>query len=821
MYVVDGIIISNAGISSGAASISRASGSTGSSQDQVVNRLADLNPNDVESIEVLKSAAASAIYGSRATNGVVVITTKRGKQGRNSFSITQRAGTRSLQKNLKSRVFSTLADIVNTDTTGGKTPYNFTGGPIGLAAATKACNPTCPWYDLQGDFYGQVKPSFETLISASGGINNTRYYASLSDRQESGIAINTGARRSGGRVNLDQTIGSKLTANIGIDITPNTFGRGIGGNDNSGTSPIYTFGYTPAVIDFQTRDASGRYILNPFNGGGSGTANPWEVFTATKNDESVWRQAGNARFGYALVSQAQNTVQLTYLTGIDRFQQEGVQYSPNYLQFEPADGFLGTANQSNISSYQFNQGFTAVWTYSPATRLIGSFTTSGGTGYETQVLNTYRLRGRGLLPTKQTPVGAADIAIVNDRVEFRDQSYNANEQILALDDKLSLNAGFRADRSSANGDRKKFYVFPKFSGAYRLTKPLTDKIDEIKFRVAKGQSGNRPRYGDRDVLYGDGGLIGGQSSLVSAATLGNPKIRPEIMNETEFGADAAFFGSRLGLEFTRYQRRITDLLLTFPLPPSSGLTQQVVNGGQLSVQGTEGVISAVPIRTNSFEWTTKVIYNTNVQRTDFIPVPSFPVPGSFGATLTGRNYIAANTRSSFIWGNAPLGLNGVVRDTVLGDANAIHTTTFNNDFTFKKLTLSFLLDWRNGGSVSDVTNETYDEGGNARDYVAFGAARQATYRSGNDIRPYIQKGTYVKVRELTVSYTAPTSWANKLKGAKSLRFNASGRNLFLFSKYWSYDPEFSNFGNQNFNRFIDLTPFPSSRQFFFSIDLGY
>ncbi|MEP6779975.1 MAG: TonB-dependent receptor plug domain-containing protein, partial [Gemmatimonadaceae bacterium] len=822
LYVVDGVIISNAGISSGSASISRAAGSTGSSQDQVVNRLADLNPNDVESIEVLKSAAASAIYGSRATNGVVVITTKRGKQGRNTFSITQRVGTQSLQKNLKSRVFNTLADIVNTDTTGGKTAYDFTGGPIGLAAAKAACNPTCPWYDLQGDFYGQVKPSWETLISAAGGVNNTRYYASLTDRQESGIAVNTGARRTGGRINLDQTIGTKFTANLGIDVTHNTFKRGIGGNDNSGTSPIYTFGYTPAVINFQTRDTlSGRYILNPFNGGGSATANPWEVFTSIKNDESVWRQAANARFGYALLSQAHNSIQLTYLTGVDRFQQEGVQYSPNYLQFESADGFLGTANQSNVSSYQFNQGFTAVWTFTPGTRLFGSATTSAGGGYETQKLNTYRLRGRGLLPTKQTPVGAADILIVNDIQEFRDQSYNANEQILALDDKLSLNAGFRADRSSANGDRKKFYVFPKFSAAYRLTTPLTDKIDEIKFRVAKGQSGNRPRYGDRDVLYGDGGLIGGQSSLVSAATLGNPGIRPEIMNETEFGADGALFHSRLGLEFTRYQRRITDLLLTFPLPPSSGLTQQVINGGQLSVQGTEGVLSVVPIRTRSFEWTAKVIYNTNVQRTDFIPVPSFPVPGSFGATLTGRNYIAANTRSSFIWGNAPLGANGAVRDTILADANALHTTTFNNDFTYKKLTMSFLLDWRNGGYVSDITNETYDEGGNARDYVQFGAARQATYHSGNDIRPYLQSGTYVKLRELTVSFQAPDSWAAKLKGAKSLRLNASGRNLALWSKYWSYDPEFSNFGNQNFNRFIDLNPFPASRQFFFSIDLGY
>jgi TonB-linked SusC/RagA family outer membrane protein len=828
LYVVDGIIISNAGVSAGSGSISRASGSSASSQDQVVNRLADLNPNDVESIEILKSAAASAIYGSRATNGVVVITTKRGKQGKTTWNVTQRAGTQALQKNLSSRVFNTIGDLINTDTTGGKQKYDFTGGPVGLAYAQKVCTPTCPWYDLQGDFYGKVDPSWETLISAAGGINNTRYYASLNDKQESGIAVNTGARRDGARINLDQTIGAKLTASLGLDFTHNTFRRGIGGNDNSGTSPIYTFGYTPALVNFRSKDPlTGRYVSNPFNGGGSATANPWDVFSAIKSVETVWRQAANVRLGYALVSTTHNTIQLSYLGGIDRFQQEGTQYSPNYLQFEPADGFLGTAQQSNTSSYQFNQGLNAVWTFSPGTRLFGSFSTSAGGGYETQVLDTYRQRGRGLLPTQQIPQGAADILIATDYSEFRDENLYLNEQALLLDDKLSINAGFRADRSSAFGDRKKYYIYPKLSGAYRLVQPFTDKIDEIKFRVARGQSGNRPRYTDRDVLFGAvNTTIGGSSYLTAPGLVGNPKIRPEILNETEFGSDASLFNSRIGLEFTRYQRKITDLLLTFPLAPSTGLTNQVINGGQLSVLGTEAVLSLVPIRTRSFEWTSKVIYNHNVQHTDNIPVPAFAAPNSFGATLTGRNFIRANTISSLIIGNARLGALGAdgktraLVDTIVGNANPTHTTTFNNDFTFKKLTLSFLLDWRNGGDVSDVTNETYDEGGTAYDYVANGAARQAIYKNG-DIRPYIQKGTYVKLREVGVNLQLPASITKRIPGATTSSVNFSGRNLKLWSKYWSYDPEFSNFGNQNFNRFIDLTPFPASRQFFFSVNIGF
>ncbi len=816
LYVVDGVIISNASNSSGGSSITRAGGSSASTQDQVVNRLADLNPNDIENIEVLKSAAASAIYGSRATNGVVVITTKRGKAGKATWNVTQRIGTQALQRSLSSRKFATLADV---------TPW--VGGPVGLAAATEACAGGCPWFDWQGDLYGRVDPSWETIVSASGGVNNTRFFASATDRQESGIQINTGARRTGARINLDQSIGTRLTASLGLDVTRNFLQRGLGNNDNAGLSPTYLFGYTPAIVDLKTADPqTGRYPLMPFNGGGSGTSNPFEVLRRITQDETVWRQSGNVRLGFLAINSARNTVQLSYLGGVDRFQQEGYQYSPNFLQFEPADGFLGTAAQNNISSLQFNQGANAVWTWTPATRFISSITTSVGGSYELQNQNVYRIRGRGLLPTVRVPQGATDILIANVRTEFRDQSYYVNEQLLLLDEKLALNAGVRADRSSANGDRGKFYSFPKLSASYRFEQPFFEQIDGIKFRGAWGQSGNRPRFGDRDVLYANGGLIGGQSSLVSAGLLGFTDVKPEVMNELEFGFDASFLGSRIGLEFTRYQRTIKDLLLTFPLPPSSGLGNQIINGGQLAVLGTEGVLSAVPVRRGNFEWTTRIIYNANAQFVDSIPVPSFNVGGSFGASY-GRNRIVQGTRSTLIWGNAPLAADGSVRDTILGDSNPVHQTTFSNEFSFKSFSVAVLADWRNGGFVSNMTNNLFDEGGQARDFddVAPDGGKLGDFRYGQfadgDIRPYIQKGSFVKIREVTLNYQAPTSLATRLPGATSLRFTASARNIALFTDYWSFDPEFNNFGNTNFNRFIDLGPFPSSRQFFFSVDVGF
>jgi hypothetical protein len=141
--------------------------------------------------------------------------------------------------------------------------------------------------------------------------------------------------------------------------------------------------------------------------------------------------------------------------------------------------------------------------------------------------------------------------------------------------------------------------------------------------------------------------------------------------------------------------------------------------------------------------------------------------------------------------------------------------------------LTALVDWRVAGYTSDMTKNLYDEGGNSRDYdeaspdakQTLGKFRYGNFSAGN-ISPYVDLGSYLKLREVNVSFQAPKRWA-QLAHAADMRIAVQGRNLGMKSNYWSFDPEFNNFGNQNFNRFIDLAPYPSNRQFFFSIDLGY
>ena len=852
LYVVDGIIVSNASIPAGLASISRSSGSQASSQDQVVNRLADFNPNDIENIEVLKSAAATAIYGSRATNGVVVITTKKGKAGATRFNITQRVGTQQATRLLSSRQFTSYAQVQ---------PY--LGSSAKADSVAKAnCTPSCPLFDWQKDFYGNHSPSTETVLSSSGGSGNTRFYGSLNDRQNKGVEINTGSRRTSGRINLDQTIGEKLTVSMGVDVTHNLVQDGLGNNDNSGTSPIYTFGYAPAIYDIQRIDPStGRPVAMFMNGGGSGTSNPFDVINNITNNEDTWRQTGSVRVGYALYSGTKNNVQLSYIGGVDRYQLEGTQYSPNFLQYEPADGFLGTSQILTADSRFINQSFNAVWTYTPGWKLLNSAQTSVGGTIENQLVNSYNIRQRGLTPTRRTATGGSDILTGNTQTQFLDQSKYLNEQIIALDEKLALSFGVRADRGSANGDRAKFYAFPKFSASYRLVEPLrrlTSAVDELKLRASFGQSGNRPNYGVRDVTIAGGGVIGSLGSLVASTVLGNPDIKPEVMNEKEFGLDAALFNGRVSLEMSKYERVIKDLLVTFPLPPSSGLNSQTINGGTLGARGFEAGLSLVPISTRNVEWTFRTTYQRNVQTVDALLVPAFAVPGSFGSSY-GRNRIANGTRPTYIWGNIPFscinttnaagvlvagtGSDGlpchrinpsdaavagsVVRDSIIADASPVGQTSFLNTLRYKALSFTALVDWRQGGFTANMTKNLFDEGGNSRDFDAaspdakqtLGAFRYNAFSAGN-IAEYIDNGTFVKLREVNLSFQAPTRWADVAR-AKDMRISLQARNLLVKTNYWSFDPEFNNFGNSNFNRFIDLAPYPSNRQFFFSVDLGY
>jgi hypothetical protein len=302
------------------------------------------------------------------------------------------------------------------------------------------------------------------------------------------------------------------------------------------------------------------------------------------------------------------------------------------------------------------------------------------------------------------------------------------------------------------------------------------------------------------------------------------------MRETEFGFDATLWDSRIGLEATIFNRRITDMLLTAPLAPSVGFASRVINGGEMETKGSELALSVTPIRTRGLQWTSRVSYYTFTSRIVELPteVADFVQGNSgFGAQY-GRGRIARGQKSTMIWANK-YRADGSVVDTIVADANPDFTMSFSNSVQYGNLSLHGLLDWRKGGHVANMTQSLFDEGQNSWDYdhpspdptMTLGEWRYSEWNAGQNAGVYIQDGSFVKLREITLSYELPASILSRLRGGRSGQLVIGGRNLITWSDYWGFDPEVNNFGNQNIVRFVDLAPYPPTRSWFVGVNVTF
>ena len=840
LYVIDGVIVSNDVRSNSQRYITN---SLNPGEENGTNRLADINPNDVESVEVLKGSVASAIYGSQATNGVVVITTKRGRSGAPRFALTQRIGTFQLIRNRGLRHYANVDQLVTSSQVAcatAATPTASCGNSAGAAAARSVCTATsCPYYDYFQMLYGRTAPSWETSGSMSGGVETTKYYVSFDDREDAGIAMNTGARRQSARASVDQAIGSKISVNVASNIMRSFSQRGISNNDNTNSSPLYGFAYTPNVLDLRQRDVTGNYIVNPFGGSPLNISNPFQTFDIMRNNEDVYRVIANGTVNYQAWTSARNDVRLTLVAGADRFSSQNFELAPPSLQFEQPgtnEGtFPGASIQGNGSTQLVNSTMSGVWTFTPNNRWFTA-TTSGGTQYADRQVSDYTIIAQGLTPSVVAATGAVHTTTADSLVIQRNLAYYAQEDFLTLGEKLLLSAAVRTERSSVNGDSKKFYTFPRFGASYRIVRPFSF-VGEIKLRGTVGQSGNQPNYGERFLTLTNGGQIGGQTGLIQALSIGNPTIRPERQIESEFGLDGSFLNDRTQLEVTVFNRDISDLLVRPLLAPSTGVNQMVINGGSMRTRGTEIGVTLIPIesRTNGLTWTSRTTYQQNSSKIlSFAPgVLPFTIgaAGGFG-TAYGRLKFSPGNSVSAIYGNRQNADGTVSRDIVLADANPTYTMAFSNDLSWSNFRLGTLVDMRKGGTVSNLTLNLYDEGNTTWDYdkpspdpavgATLGAYRYNKWAGGTNTSPYLFDGSFVKVREVTLSYDVPAQRLSALQqfGVRTTSLSVSGRNLFIISGYNGFDPEVNNGGNV-VARFVDLAQYPPSRSFFFTVNLGF
>jgi TonB-linked SusC/RagA family outer membrane protein len=797
LIVVDGLIVSNDAIPNGMNAVTAAqAGGNPRNQDNAVNRLADLNPADIDNVAVLKGASAAAIYGSLAANGVVMITTKHGQAGKPRFSLAQRVGTFAVSNTLGSRIFK--------DSVEAKAAFG--------ANAVKFCTlagGACPAFDNEGALFGEHQLSTETDASVSGGSEDTRYYLSGLVKRDGGIAKHTGYNKQSLRANIDQKLGSRFQLALNSSVAHSVSNRGISNNDNTGTSTYLVFPFTPSFIDLRPKGADTLFTSYPTNL--FSPSNPLQTYQFLKNEEDVWRILATARLSFDAVTTAQHRLQFNVTGGTDFFNQHNDILSPPELQFEPADGQPGTVVLGKAQSLRLNLVGSAVHTYTPvASNFVA--TTSVGFQYEDRSLNLTSVLGRTLLPGQQNVNQATSINVSQSEQPVRNLGLYAQEEFLALNQRLLLTAGVRGDRSSVNGNTDKFFVFPKGAASYRFVQPLGG-VDELKLRLAVGQTGNPPTFGSK-FTSDTTGTLNGKFGVVTNIRAGDPIITPERNTEIEGGFDGTLGHDFATINFTLYQKTITDLLLEQTLAPSTGQETRVFTGGKLQNRGIEVGVSVAPVRRPDFNWVARWTFSLNRSKVVELPVPAFQT-GGFGTGL-GTFQIEQGKSATQI-----VGLDSTGKVVRIGDASPDFQMYFSNDLTYKQFSLGFLWDWKHGGDIINLTTLLYDFGANSADWNSGGKERFASFARGNTQR-YSQDGSYLKLRELTLSYTLPASVTDHLFGGVRLaRLSFSGRNLLRFTPYQGLDPEVSNFGNQAIIRNIDVAPFPPSRSFFFSVDLGF
>ena len=804
LIIVDGVIYSNASIPSGLYTVtgSGSASGTGPTQDDVANRLADLNPNDIVNIEVLKSAAASSIYGSKAANGVVIITTNRGLAGKPKAHITQRLGWSNLLRGPGERVF---------DTTSAFDVYSSAQDSAIIRGL--AVNGKLPFYDHLKELAGGNAPASETQLDVGGGTGNTTYYVSGGVKRDNGIVHNTYAERQALRLNLGQHLSDRLNLSVTSAFARNASDRGFINNDNTGAGMTYALAYIPSFVPLF--DASGHFRVPEFTYLGS---NPLQTAALGRNRETVNRFTGGATLNADAWSNDKQSLRFVGAAGADIFSQRDVIFAPPELYFQARLQNPGASTLSNGDARYVNWNLNAIHSYTPST--IVRATSSGGVQYEDRQLQIARVTARRLLPGQSNITQGSVFGEQQENLSTeRTVALYAQEQVLAFDERLTVEAGLRAERSSVFGNTSKFYVFPKTGAAYRFP-DLFGVGSDLKLRAAYGETGGQPQFSQKFTTLSTS-VIGGSVGTNVTGISGAPNIEPERTKEFEGGFDAASWNGRATLEVTAYKRRTTNLLLNRTPAPSSGFTQVILNGGQLSNEGIEAALAVQVVRRGDFNWLYRTTYSHDHSNVDNLPVPGFRPPTAGFGLAFGEFFLQPGRPIDQIIGQTALNPDGSFVIGYMGHASPAYQLSFGNDFTYRFATLSVLVDMQKGGVAQNQTLSLYDCNLLAPDQdTPAGQARADACLNTGLANPFVQSTDFVRLRELRVGLIVPRRYTRYL-GSDDVQAIFSGRNLWLHTKYFGYDPESSNYGQQAITRNVDLGPYPPSRQFMFSLAVGF
>ena len=797
LIILDGVYIDNSSIPSGLNVVSAASGGgSTSNQDNPSNRLADIDPNDIESVEILKGASAAAIYGSRAAGGVVILTTKRGTSGKTKVTLAQSIGQTRMLNPLGVRQWtdervlaSNFADDIELFRTAAA------GGTL---------------INYEDELFGNKGTLYNTRLSASGGDGKTSFYIGGSYKNEEGIVSNTGYNKVAARINLDHQLSSKIKVAVSTNYINSSADRGFFNNDNSGTTMGISFSQTPSWAQLLP-DRNGIFPANPY-----AASNFLETGADITNNESVNRFIGGGTITANLLEGANSNLKFIFRGGVDFYNLNSTALFPNTLQFQrDGNGLNGVSVQGFTKS--LNTNLAAFLVYSHFTDNNLTLRTQVGVTQEDFDRNTILGEATNLIGTQTNLDQAGSRNVTQSRSIQQDKGFFIQEEV-NFQDKIVATIGVRADKSSNNGDVNELYFYPKANVAFNLHNfglfGEESPITQAKVRAAYGESGNFARFGSKSTIL-NSSIVNGTAGVAVPGLLGNNVVGPERQKEFEVGLDVEL-NNRFAVDLTYYIKSVEDLLLNADVPTSSGFSSQVTNAAELQNKGVEIGLNLSLVNTKDFDWFVRTNFWTNSAEVTKLDVPSFTTGGF--ADFLGNFRIQE--------GRSPTEIIGVGENpdedglTVYGDAEPDFQIGLTNQITWKNFDFTMVWHWKEGGKninlsalLFDLNNTTWDF--DDTDLDPNGELTNGNYRLsilGSNTEPLIEDSWYIRLREVGLYYRIP-----KFNDAVDIKVGFSGNNLVNFFDYRSYDPEVSNFGSGGLSTGVEVNPFPSSKRFDFHV----
>ncbi len=827
LYVVDGVVVSNA-----TTNVTNLNVPAGARAEIGTNRMADINPNDIEKIDIIPGAAASAIYGSRASNGVVLITTKRGKSGAMKIDFSTSVITNALRKKVYistyGKQFGTaglrLGNISNANTS--PTPY--TGAtiaylrPDGVARTLATDLVDVTRYDYQDQIF-QKGLGTDNYISVSGGADKTKYFFSGGYYNNEGIVKGTNFRRFNFKSRIENNLSKYVTLIGGVAFT-NSFSNEKP-NGNVFWSPINSINITNNLYDITRRDASGNLLgVEPTR------VNPLSVI----NDMSLTQNVNRTISDLQIKIKPVKGLSIDYILGVDNIAQEGNNAIKRYPYIASFEG-LGYASTAFVNSFNINNDFNV--SYNASIKKISSLTT---VGFNHQYSNSTGLfnEGRDMQNGISTINGAAVILPARYTNDKRQVFGGYVQETFGINNIFFITAAGRIDGSTSFPSNSRTYFYPKLSGSWNVSdmafwdKAKMNWFNSARLRASWGQAGNLTgisSYG-RFTNYSTSS-INGLATYNLDPLLGNEIVQPERASEFEFGTDLSFLQNKLGLTFTVYNKKIIEnsLLVERTLAPSSGGSNRFENIGNLTNKGWELGLNAIPVSNKNFNWSVfgSLNYNKNLitASSQLSPITIANNGGSPSVILAGYavgsffgNYFKRDASGNLALdaGGRPIAettTGTTLARKVIGNPNPDWIVSLGNSIEYKKLTFSFLIDGALGQEVFNADRRTR-QGVGIGDYAEKEAKGQLPrgyiFSIYNTEEWRIESGSYLKLREIALSYPLP-SFAKFIKGAS---ISLVGRNLKSWDTYDGYDPETNAGGNSAVLRGVDFgnVPIPKTMQ---------